>query len=73
MNQTTNTNRHDAAFFHSSTDVVICPAEGSGQEITIKRARDDHHYRGGNMDGGPENIIRIGNTATCNHCNKCIS
>ena len=64
---------HDADFFHSCSSTVICPAEGSGEPITIRTAREDHHYRGGNMDGGVENIVRRGNTVHCNHCNRCIS
>ncbi len=62
-----------ADFFLCTSDVVICPAEGSGMEITIKRAREDYHYRAGNMDGGEENIVRPENTHACNLCTKCIS
>ena len=48
---------------------VICPAEGSGQPITAKEARDRFHYKGGDMAG---KVVILHHTVHCLHCRNCL-
>ncbi len=65
---------HDSAGpYRCDQDGIRCPASQLDHKISIVGARERYHYRGGNMDGGEENIIRPDNLDTCNNCNRCIS